>query len=310
LIASSGCDLVIANTAGVFPAVDAAIEVGVPVVWAVHESFDPDVFAYLNWGADGLHPEIREQWLASFAKADLVVFESEATKVLYENHFPGLTGRCIRYGIDLTSVAEYESTHDRTLLRAQAGFTPADRVLLCMGVFQERKAQLALVQAFAGVARAMPNARLVLVGEHPTDYAMAVRRAVSELGLDGSVRIEAIAPDTYRWYHCADVLVSASDTESLPRSVLESMAFGVPVLASDVFGLAEVITDGVNGWLCSARDGVALTAGLRRVFAATDTELAAMTARCRAEAQSFDGAHYAAAFAELIENAHDIHSAG
>jgi glycosyltransferase involved in cell wall biosynthesis len=69
-----------------------------------------------------------------------------------------------------------------------------------------------------------------------------------------------------RWHGAADVLVCASDLESLPRVVLEAMAFETPVLASRVFGLPEVIEDGRTGWLCEARDVASLTAALDRVL--------------------------------------------
>jgi D-inositol-3-phosphate glycosyltransferase len=299
LLRSWSCDVAIANTLGVFPAVDAALQAGIPVAWAVHESYPLKVFSYLNWGERGLEPEIQERWLQSLTGSE-VVFEAEATLELMHGQVPGLRGRCVRYGIDLAAVEAYTGTHDRGQLRAELGLRPEDRVLLCMGVLQERKAQLALVQAFAEVAAAEPDAVLVLVGFHPSLYANCVRAAVEDLGLGDRVRIIDIAPDTHRWYRCADVLVSASDVESLPRSMLEALAFGVPVLAADVFGVSEVIEDGVNGWLFKSRDGASMVAGLRRVLACSAEELAAMTATCREHAREFDGSNYADAYTKIL----------
>ena len=48
----------------------------------------------------------------------------------------------------------------------------------------------------------------------------------------------------------SDLLVCASDVESLPRTVLEAMAWELPVLATAVYGLPELIEDGETGWLC------------------------------------------------------------
>jgi glycosyltransferase involved in cell wall biosynthesis len=67
-------------------------------------------------------------------------------------------------------------------------------------------------------------------------------------------------------------LVSASDIESLPRSMLECMAFGVPVLSTNVFGVPELVEDGVNGWLFEPRDIGALIAALHRVLSLTPDE--------------------------------------
>jgi glycosyltransferase involved in cell wall biosynthesis len=169
-----------------------------------------------------------------------------------------------------------------------------------MGVFQERKSQLALVLAFAAVAPRFPRARLVLVGEHPTPYAGSVRDAVRHLGLEDRVEFVPIQPDTYRWYAAADVLVSCSDVESLPRSILEAKAFGLPTLATDVFGLPEIIGDGVNGWLCRARSGNALVAGLYRALSTPPEALDAMRRSCRTEAAGLDGAGYAGAYHRLF----------
>jgi glycosyltransferase involved in cell wall biosynthesis len=69
-----------------------------------------------------------------------------------------------------------------------------------------------------------------------------------------------------RWHGISDLLVCPSDVESLPRTVLEAMAWETPVLATEVFGLPELIDDGENGWLCETRDIGALAEGLDRAL--------------------------------------------
>jgi len=293
-------DVVLVNTLGVFGAVDAAHALGVPVVWAIHESYDLDVFSYLNWGPRNLPDDVDARFRGTLRDADLLVFESESTRALFEEQLPDLRTRCIRYGIDLTAIARYEAEHDRGAIRAKLGYAPEDRVLLCMGVFQERKAQLALVHAFAASVDSHPNAKLAAVGYHPSDYGLAVERCVEELALGDAARVVGVQQDTYQWYLAADALVSASDLESLPRSVMESMAFGTPVVGADVFGLSEVVSDGVNGWLFEPRSAVALTAALRRVLACSEVELATMAKQCREDARSFDGQGYADEYARLL----------
>ena len=67
-------------------------------------------------------------------------------------------------------------------------------------------------------------------------YADALSTYVERLG-DPRIRIEPVQPGIHRWYHAVDVLVCASDVESLPRSMLEAMAFGRPVASTAVFGV-------------------------------------------------------------------------
>jgi len=303
-----GADVVLVNTLGEFAPVDAALEADVPVVWAIHESFELDAFSDLLWGERGLHPEVDRRWRRALASAN-TVFEAEATLRMFADEVPGLRGRIIHYGVDVAEIARYRREHDRDRLRADLGFEPQHTVLLCMGVFQERKSQLALVLAFARLAVLFPDARLVLVGDQSTNYAAAVREAVDGLGLADQVHVIPIQRDTYRWYHAADVLVSASDLESLPRSVLEAMAFGLPTMAADVFGLSEVIHDGVNGWLCRASSGNALTVGLRRALECSPGERQQLSRACLDASTAHDSAHYPAEYFQLMTSALATHRA-
>jgi glycosyltransferase involved in cell wall biosynthesis len=86
-------------------------------------------------------------------------------------------------------------------------------------------------------------------------------------------RIVPIDSDTYRWYRGADVLLSASDVESLPRSMLEAMCFGVPVVSASVFGVPELVTDGETGFLFEPNDLDALVGVLQLVLALEPSEL-------------------------------------
>lgn len=304
VLTSWGAEAVIANTAGVFPGVDAALELDLPVIWAIHESFALEEFITLNWGERGLHPEVEARFRHTLSAAH-TVFEAEATLDLYASQLPSMRARHVHYGIDVAEITDWRAAHDPGALRAEAGIAADDVVLLCMGVIQERKAQLALVLAFADLARRFPRARLVLVGGHPSPYSLAVEQAVKDLGLDDRVDVHPIQPDIYRWYAMADVLVSASDIESLPRSILEAKAFGLPTLATDVFGLSEIIADGVNGWLCRSNSGNALTVGLQRALAAPGDERARMAQACLDEAPGYDGRGYAEAYYRLAHGLAD-----
>ena len=92
------------------------------------------------------------------------------------------------------------------------------------------------------------------------------------------MQLVPITPDVDPWYGMADLFVCASDVESLPRTVLEAMAWETPVLATSVFGLPELIDDGKTGWLCEPRDITALAAGIDRALS-TSPERKAQIAR-------------------------------
>ena len=117
------------------------------------------------------------------------------------------------------------------------------------------------------------------------------------------IRVEPVVPDTAPWYRAADLLVSASDIESMPRSALEVMCLGVPVLATAIFGLPELITDGSNGFLFEAGDLDALKGALHRVFGFDPEELAAVGgAASRLIHAEYDSAGYATTVISLLDH--------
>jgi glycosyltransferase involved in cell wall biosynthesis len=126
-------------------------------------------------------------------------------------------------------------------------------VVLMMGTIEPRKAQTILTQAFERIVADHPKSLLILVGDQLTDYSAALRRYLDERGLKERVRLAPVLEEIYPWYRAADLFVCASDVESMPRSVLEAMAFGTPVVATDVFGIPELIEDGRTGWLFAPR---------------------------------------------------------
>lgn len=292
LIREWRADVVITNTLAVFPPVDAALRLGLPVIWAIHESFSLDVFSFVCWGPGGLAPAVRERWLLTLRNAELV-YEADSTLELHLRDIPSANAHKIPYGVDLDAIDAYISSHDRAAMRERLGFGADERILLCVGTLEDRKAQIPLLRAFVDAAVGESPARLVFVGGSDSPYARALKDSVKLLGAEDSVAIIDIDPDVYRWYMVADVLVSASDVESMPRSFMEAQAFGLPILAADVFGVGEVVHDGRNGWLFRPRVASAMVAALRRVLTTPGPDLQLLSTHARACSLHYSGSGYA-----------------
>jgi glycosyltransferase involved in cell wall biosynthesis len=101
----------------------------------------------------------------------------------------------------------------------------------------------------------------LIVGDGPDRLALA--RELARLGLEGTVRIAGYRDDVPDLLASADVFVLCSDSEAMPMSVLEAMAAGLPVVASSVGGIPELVVDGETGTLVPPRDERALAAALR-----------------------------------------------
>jgi N-acetyl-alpha-D-glucosaminyl L-malate synthase BshA len=109
----------------------------------------------------------------------------------------------------------------------------------------------AVIEIFRRVRRHTPS-RLVLLGDGPERDA-AVRRVI-ENGLQDIVDFAGEQHDLVPWLSAADVFLLPSLQESFGLAALEAMACEVPVVASRVGGLPEVIDDGVTGYLCAPDD--------------------------------------------------------
>ncbi len=266
--ADRGFEAVFVNTATAlsFPGAEVAAELGVPVVWAIHESFAPAVL----WG--DLSPQVRERAEAALSGASLVLFEAEATRRMFETSVGEGRGLMLPYGLDLEPIDASRAGFDRDAARRDAGIAEDAEVVLCVGTVEPRKAQLPLAQAFSLIAARHPRAHLIFVGGGDNTDSHALADYIESSGLADRIELVPITAEVQSWYGIADLLVCASDVESLPRTVLEAMARETPVLATAVFGLAELIDDGETGWLCEAGDIRALAEGLDRALSSTPEE--------------------------------------
>jgi D-inositol-3-phosphate glycosyltransferase len=251
-------------TSLVIPAVDVASRLAIPAVWAIHESYEPSRL----W--DDIDAPVRERAERALAEVAQPLFVAEATQRLFEPlNQHGLT---LPYGLDLEPIDSRRTGFDRDSARAASGIPPDAEVVLCVGSIEPRKAQVPLAQAFDRIAARHPRARLVFVGGRDDGYCDFLAGYATSGAAAGRIAIVPMTPDVQPWLGLADLAACPSDVESMPRTVLEAMAWELPVLATNIFGLPELIEDGENGWLCEPRDLTALTAALERALASTPDE--------------------------------------
>lgn len=133
-----------------------------------------------------------------------------------------------------------------------------------------------LLQATRELLQEHPSLELELAGDGDLE---AVAKRADELGLAGKVTLHGWVGGRQRdaMLARATVFVLPSHAEGLPVSLLEAMAAGCPVVASDVGGIPDVVVDGFNGLLVPAGDAGALARAMRRLLA--DPALAAEMGR-------------------------------
>jgi glycosyltransferase involved in cell wall biosynthesis len=120
-----------------------------------------------------------------------------------------------------------------------------------------------LLTAVAGLPQG--TARVRILGDGPLRTPLEAQ--ISELDLEGSVELVGEVGDVRPFLHESDVFVLSSLSEGMPLSVLEAMAAGLPVIASDVGGLREVVVEGETGFLVPPGDPGDLTTRLASLAA-------------------------------------------
>ncbi|MGD0765141.1 MAG: glycosyltransferase family 4 protein [Dehalococcoidia bacterium] len=159
--------------------------------------------------------------------------------------------------------------------------------ILFVGRLEKRKGVKYLLQAFATVKKEMPNTRLLIVGP-PTRAAGGYKRWVRETGLPDVEFVGYVSyDDLARYHHTADVVCApATGNESQGIVLLEAMAAGRPLIASNIEGYASVLTHGVEGLLVMPKDAGALAAALLELLA-DPTRRQEMADKGRLRAQEF-----------------------
>lgn len=165
-------------------------------------------------------------------------------------------------GIDLARFADRAGASEA---RRSLGIPPGAPVIGTVGRLNEVKRQDRLIRAFARVRTSAPEARLLIVGDGPLRDDL--RRLADGLGLGGAVHFTGYDPDPQRFLGVLDVFALTSRSEGMPLVVLEAWAAGLPVVASRVGGLPELIDDGRTGLLFEPDDEAALVSALRGLLA-------------------------------------------
>jgi glycosyltransferase involved in cell wall biosynthesis len=200
------------------------------------------------------------------AKADRIVLVSERDrgKGLAQKIAPVDRFTLIRAGIDL---AEFDPDRfDRLDCRRALGIADDARVVISVGALTPQKNPLEALEVVARARHAFPDLQYLVVGDGPL-RAEAERRA-EELGLGEGVRFLGLRDDVPALLAAADVFLLTSLWEGLPRTLLEAMAMGKAVVATQVDGVLDVIEDNVTGYVRDPGDIDELTAMLVRLFRA------------------------------------------
>jgi glycosyltransferase involved in cell wall biosynthesis len=163
----------------------------------------------------------------------------------------------IHYGLDELPRARSEPTPE------QAGIPDCVPLLLAVGRLIAQKDHASLVDAFAVVRERHPDARLAILGSGPLEAEL--RAQIAQLGLQEAVVLPGRV-EIRDWLARADVFVHSSRWEGFGIVLLEAMLASLPIVATRVSAVPEVVADGETGLLVDAGDAAGLAAALERLL--------------------------------------------
>ncbi len=202
--------------------------------------------------AINLPGEPHARYVEDLRKADVLLSDGWGARAL-----PGILGRPVENitkGVDSKTFSP-EGPNARG--ESGAGSAP---IVLCVSRLVPIKNVSLFVDAMAVVHRARPDVRGVVVGDGPLEGALKQR--ANALGLGDAVRFEGYVEqrDLPAWYRAADVFVLSSDFDNSPNVVLEAMASGLAVVATDVGGVSDFVEAPSGGALVAKGDAESMGA--------------------------------------------------
>jgi glycosyltransferase involved in cell wall biosynthesis len=168
--------------------------------------------------------------------------------------------RVIHYGVEPEKFSE-----SRVNLREQWGLND-HAVIGSIGRLELRKGHDLLIQAMPELCKRVPNARLLIAGHDPWGYGATLSRLIDRLGLGERVRLVGFQNDIVAFLSALDVFAFASNSEGFGQVVVEAMATGIPVVASRIPPLTEIVVDGETGLLVEPEKPKAFADAITRLL--------------------------------------------
>lgn len=231
----------------------------IPVLFTNHTRYDLYAQTRLPLMPAEVSMSLLQAYMPTFCdNVDLVISPSRGMEKILRQY--GVTSHIevVPNGADLQPFLSAQP-----LAREEFGFTKEDILLVYMGRIAPEKNLEFLLQAFAGVSRAVPNTRFLVVGGGQKEHEEAIRTFAHEVGLEDRVQFTGTVAyaDLPSYLAMCDIFATASVTEVHPFSVIEGMATGLPIVGIDSPGISDSIADGETG-LLSVDDLASYTAKL------------------------------------------------
>ncbi len=206
------------------------------VVFTEHGRFYPDVRKFKRVVSNPI--------LSLFTKEIVTISASTKQSLIDYENFPARRIRVVYNGIDLE---RFSKTADRLAKRRELGLQPDDKVFGIVARLDPIKNHAMLLRACQQLVKTVPNAYLLIVGDGPERAKL--EELTASLGIAAHVKFLGARQDISELLQTFDVFALSSFSEGTSVTLLEAMGVGVPIVATNVGGNPEVVSDGETGFL-------------------------------------------------------------
>src|SRR5258706_4715769 len=233
----------------------------IPIIFTNHTRYDLYAQAYLPALPTEVSQTLLETYMPDFCSAiDMVISPSAGMERILRKFKVDVPIAIIPNGVEIQRFLNVSNPAGR----AELGLTSKDILLVYSGRLAPEKNLVFLLKAFAGVAQAIENSHLLLIGDGPEHEKLEEQIIHSNL----TGRVHFIGRVHYHqlpaYLSMCDIFVTASVSEVHPLSVIEAMASGLPVVGIQSVGVGDTVCDGLTGFLAS-EDLPAFAAKLTRL---------------------------------------------
>lgn len=194
--------------------------------------------------------------------ADLVISVSRNTNLeTLERGIPAAKCRCLYSGVD---IGPYRHPPPRTEARASLGLGENEIVVGNVARLWPEKEQASLIEAAARLVPQHPKLRFLIVGDGPLETSLRAR--IAHLGLEDRVLMPGYRKDLVSVMAALDIFAFPSSAEGTPMVIYDAMAIGLPIIASPVSGVGELLEDGATALFVPPADSEAMARAVARLI--------------------------------------------
>lgn len=177
---------------------------------------------------------------------------SEATKkILVEN---GIKSDSIKVLYNSIDIDHWKKSDTSPTIKNEFGISDDSLIIGTVGRLSNEKDLMTFLKVAKNIINKFPHVIFMIVGAGKNGVLAELAELAEKLGIQKSVIFTGHRSDLKRFYASFDIFLSTSLTEGIPNTILEAMSMKVPVVATNVGGIPEMIVDGESGILCEPGD--------------------------------------------------------